>query len=34
MGFVEERVLGVDLDELVGGTGAEAALLGEMVVLI
>ena len=33
-GFVEEGVLVVELDELVGGTGAEAALLGELVVLI
>lgn len=33
-GFVEEGVLGVELDELVGGTGAETALLGEAVVLV
>lgn len=33
-GFVEEGVLGVELDELVGGSRAEAALLGEAVVLV
>ena len=34
LGILEEMVLAVDLGQLEGGTGAEALLLGQLIVLV
>ena len=34
LGILEEMVLAIDLGQLEGGTGAEALLLGQLIVLV